>query len=130
MRMFSFNRKIVESDIPLISDYIKTLIFDDEPILYVGKNRYGNYIIGSSVDEDRENRVEWFFHTVITFDDYQRFLRKEITYLDMLKDNNNIFIIEKSFDNSFVKVFPIDFFEIPEDYRPTSDSFFPDELNM
>lgn len=125
--MFDFAKdKKMSSDIAQIHSNYKVLLYDEEPILYVGKNKYGGYVLGSSIDENFRKNIEWHFHTLITPETYRDFINKKITYLEILKNSNDLFVLEKSFDNSQVEIYPINLNEIPEDYLPTPDSFCPD----
>jgi len=125
--MFSFSKdKKISSDVAQIHSGYKVLLYDEEPILYVGKNKYGSYVLGSSIDENFQENTEWHFHTLITFEAYRDFINKKITYLEILKESNDVFILEKSFDNSQIDIYQIKLSEIPEDYLPTLDSFCPE----
>lgn len=125
--MFTFPKdKKISSEITQIHSGYKVLLYDEEPILYVGKNKYGSYVLGSSIDENFQENTEWHFHTLITSETYRDFINKKTTYLEILKNSNVIFIIEKSFDNSQIDIYQIKLSEIPEDYLPTSDSLCPE----
>ncbi|MFC1534400.1 hypothetical protein ACFL7M_13650 [Thermodesulfobacteriota bacterium] len=126
--MFSFKKNKISSEIPLITEGFRALLYDDEPVLYSGKNKYGSYILGSSIDEDYDNNLEWFFHVLIDFDAYVQFLKQKISYFEILKNSNDIYIIEKALNpnTSSVNIYMIKFSEIDEDYLPTEDSFCPD----
>jgi hypothetical protein len=52
--MFQISGNKVKSDLPVITDDYQTLLFDDEPIVYCGTNRFGNRVIGSLAEEDDE----------------------------------------------------------------------------
>jgi hypothetical protein len=125
--MFTFSKdKKISSDVAQIHSDYKVLLYDEEPILYIGKNKYGGYVLGSSIDENFQENTEWHFHSLITSETYREFINKKITYLEILKDSNDVFILEKSFDNSQIDIYQIKLSEIPEDYLPTPDSFCPE----
>ncbi len=123
--MFEFNRTTKAVSYPIITREYKDILFDDEPILYCGKNSFGNWILGSSIDEDFEKKIDWHFHAVVYFDLLSKFFKRELSYLEVMKKTSDLFILEKAFDNSYMKAFPIDFEDIPKDYLPTEDSLCP-----
>lgn len=123
--MFEFNRTTKAVSYPIITCEYKDILFDDEPILYCGKNSFGNWILGSSIDEDYDKKIDWHFHAVVYFDLLSKFFKRELSYLEIMKKTSDLFILEKAFDNSYMKAFPIDFEDIPKDYLPTENSFCP-----
>ncbi|MBF0345636.1 MAG: hypothetical protein HQL06_15590 [Nitrospirae bacterium] len=120
------NRRF-ESDLALIENNYQTLLYDDEPILYTGTNKYGNRILGSSVEEDYESKIERYFHTIIDSKTYNDFLRKEISYLSIMQKGKSIFVIDKSFDSNTIQIYLINIDEIPVDYLPSVDSYCPEQ---
>ena len=72
--MFSISAAPVETNIPLIVDNYRVLHYEDEdPILFVGTNQFGSWIIGSSVEEDDGKATERFFHVLVTYPSYSSF---------------------------------------------------------
>lgn len=116
----------IQTDIPQIKSNYTILHFDEEPILYVGKNKYGGYVLGSAIDEDIVRKIEWNFRTLISAKCYLDFINKKISYLEILKNSSDIFMLEKAFDKSFTNTFSVSFKDIPEDYLPSDDSYCPD----
>jgi hypothetical protein len=114
------------TELPLISDNYQVLLFDDEPILFSGTNKFGNIILGSSIDEDYEKKIERYFHVIIEPKTYLDFINKKISYYSILKNSKNIFIVATSFDKSDTGSTPISFNDIPKEYLPSEDTFCPD----
>ena len=124
--MFDFEKKESRSKLPLIVSDFDILLFDDEPILFTGKNEKGDYIIGTSIEDDDDRKIQWYFHTVVDEAVYRKFIDRQITYLNILKNSDRIFIIGKAYDNSFVKIYYINFADIPSDYLPLENSYCPE----
>jgi hypothetical protein len=124
--MFELSKtKMVETDFPLIAENYHTLHFDEEPILFYGTNRYGNKIIGSLVDEDYKNKIILFFHVIIDSRSFFDFMNQKITYLDILKNSNLLYVVEKDFEEKLRNIFLINFKDIPVQYIPLENSFCP-----
>jgi hypothetical protein len=124
--MIESQEKMVITELILISDNYRVLLFDDEPILFSGTNVFGNRILGSSIDEDYEKKIEQYFHIIVDPKTYFDFINKKISYYSILKNSKRIFIVEKSFDKSEINSYPIDFNSIPKEYLPSEDTFCPD----
>lgn len=115
----------VASDIVGIESNYKVLHFDEVSVLFYGANKYGNKIIGSHLEDDDEEKKSWFIHTIVTNQDFYKFLNQQRSYLDLLKDSKSIFLIEKTYKNVLTNGYSITFDNIPEDYRPLPDSYCP-----
>jgi len=120
----TIDRKNINNNISIIVENFEILHFDEEPILFSGSNCLGNIIIGSSVDEDCINKTKQFFHVIVNLETYLDFIKRKISYKKILQ-NNTILLINKSFNNSLINTFFIDFTEIPHDHLPAEDSFCP-----
>ena len=118
-------QKRTTSDLPLIWAEYEVLHFDQIPILYTGVNRYGNRVIGSSVDEDYQHATERYFHILISNDEYAAFRRREVTYRDLITTVKAIFVIDKSFSGENAAIYLLDHSDIPADYLPSGDSYCP-----
>lgn len=125
--MFQINRNKLKTDLPLITDNYMNILFDEEPILFSGTNKYGNLILGSFVDEDDSALFYRFFHTIIDEKTYIAFLNKKITYLEILKKEDlSIYVVDKSYENTILNIYPIEISEIPSEYIPLENSFCPE----
>jgi hypothetical protein len=120
------HEKMIIEELPLISDNYQVLLFDDEPILFSGTNKFGNIILGSSIDEDYGKRIEQYFHVIIEAKTYLDFINKKISYYSILKNSKYVFLVEKSFDKSEIRSCLMDFKDIPKEYLPSEDTFCPD----
>lgn len=123
--MFNINSNPIESNMPIIVNNYKDLLFDEMPILYIGTNKYGNRIIGSLIAEDYQNKFSRFLHTVIDLDTYYKFVSKSITYLEIITTCNDRYIVDETF-NGEKFIFSIRFEDIPSEYLPLEDSYCPD----
>lgn len=125
--MFPVNYpKFLDKNLPLIDGEMSVLLFDKLPILFTGKNKYENYIIGSSVDEDYENDFERYFHIIVTRSDFRDYYKRKISYLDLLKNSSVIYVIDKYAETDKQVIGTLLFSEIPKEYRPTSQTYFPE----
>jgi len=115
----------VPAELVGIKSSYKTLHFDEVPVLFSGVNTYGNKIIGSHLEDDDDEKRSWFIHTIVTNQDFYSFLHRKKSYLDLLKDSNSIFLIEKTYSNNLVGGYSISFDHIPDDYRPLPNSYCP-----
>ncbi|QWR78418.1 hypothetical protein [Candidatus Magnetomonas plexicatena] len=124
--MFEINQnKLTRTDLHKIVSNYEVLIYYDMPILFTGTNAYGNIIIGSSVDEDYENKIERVFHVIVDSVVYSDYLSQKTTYREILEKAESFFVIDRVFDESEEKVYSVDINEIPEEYLPTDESFCP-----
>lgn len=115
----------VKTDLIEIVDNYKVLHFDEFPILYFGTNKFGNKILGSHLDEDDTLEQIWVLHTIISNKEYSQFIKRRISYLDLLKGSNSICLVQKNFNFDTHQVFDIDFNSIPKGYLPLEGSFYP-----
>lgn len=108
-----------------ISDNFHVFHFDEFPILYAGTNYLGNKIIGSLAHEDDENDVFRHFHFIVTNKQYNDFVKRKISYRNLIISIGELFIIDKHISGSIVNVYhaPIDV--LPLDYLPLENIFCP-----
>lgn len=124
--MFEIKTSSIKNDLPVIVSNYSTILFDEEPILFSGTNKYGNIILGSFVDEDDSAGFHRFFHALIDDATYSNFVHKKISYLEILKNEKTpIYVVDKKYDNSIINIFLIDFTEIPQQYIPLENSYCP-----
>lgn len=115
----------ISTDIPIIKSEYRVLLFDQEPILYSGKNRYGTMLVGSSVDEDYTTRIHRQFRIPVSKADFVRFVHQEVAYYDLLKSAGSVYLIESDFGGTQAQTFLLPFGQIPEDYLPEEDALCP-----
>lgn len=127
--MFKINKnKKSNTRLPIIdSSSYKILHFDEMPILFIGKNKFGNQIIGSSVEEDYKLGIERYFHIIVTGEDFDQFTKRKISYCSLLKNAGSIFVVDKHVnDIDKFDIYTIGFEDIPTEYMPVDDSFCPE----
>lgn len=115
--------KIETDEMEIVSEY-DVLLFDQQPILFVGKNKDGRRIIGSSVDEDYSKSLERYFHIIVSDSDYDDFRAQKNTYRDLLAKSEPIYVID--YYKKRIEIYLIKFADIPEGYIPTEQSFCPE----
>lgn len=118
--------KSLVNDLPIIVDNYQILAQDENPILYIGVNRYKNLVLGIIIEDDDEARKLSYFHVILDTETYYNFLSKKITLLDIMKGNNPLFIIEKNYNGNLISSNILGISEIPEDYLPLQNSYCPD----
>lgn len=127
MKLFEINSPPQKKgfDFPEIVRNERVLLYYDFPMVYVGENRYGNIVIGYWVGYDEENDIERYYHVVLDADTYHKYLRKEITLLDILKANP-IYIMDYKPDGTYT-VYIVSIKDIPEFFLPPEESYYPGE---
>jgi hypothetical protein len=108
-----------------IVDNYKVLHFDEEPILFMGTNEYGNKIIGSFVEDDEKAQLVRYFHIILKDRQYNDFLHQKISYQELFRTNDEIFVIDKDYSGATSKKYVLNFGNIPKRYLPSEDSFCP-----
>lgn len=110
-------------ELSAIVDEYEVIHFDETPILFTGKNVYGLRFLGSLVEEDFDNNVQYSFHVPITQDTYSIYLRREKSYRQIITNSDNIFVVQSSLSNEILEVFLVRSSDIPPDYLPAADSY-------
>jgi hypothetical protein len=73
------------------------VLHDSEfPMLIVGKNMLGEYLIVSFLEENDELGVLHYFHVFAKDEVILAFLKGTISYLDVMKAASEIYLVEKS----------------------------------
>ena len=120
------DNRLFNYEFPLIADNFRALLFNELPILFTGVNSLGDFIIGSSVDEDYEAGFERYFHIVVTEGDYSNYFGRKITYRQLLDQAKPVYVIDKYYEPEVSKIYHYSFDEIPSEYKPAIDSFCPE----
>ncbi|WP_437816571.1 hypothetical protein [Sorangium sp. So ce1078] len=113
-------------DLALIHDEYEDIHFDEMPILFTGVNRYRSRVLGSSVEEDTDAKIERHFHVLVSPDTYMAFMLRKVSYRQIMIDAGHVFVVDCAFDRSWCNVYRVETGSIPEDYMPLEDSFCPD----
>lgn len=123
--MFSvLSKQLIDSDLPLIVNDERVLLSEDGlPILFIGSNRFGSRIIGSSVDEDYKKGFERYFHTIINDEEYVQYFSRKITLRELYEAARPLYVIDKY--KSETKVYHTSFNTLPDEYKPSPKTYCP-----
>lgn len=121
----STKKSTVKIDLIEIVDNYKVIHYDDFPILYSGKNKFDNFILGSHLDEDDDKKIIYTLHTILTPQEYFQFVSGKKSYLELLQNSSEIHLIEKDFNFKITKADNIDISLMPREYLPTAESYYP-----
>ncbi|KFF03878.1 hypothetical protein [Chryseobacterium luteum] len=116
------------SELPVITSNYTVLHFDEYPILFTGTNKFGNKIIGSFCDEDDDKNSLIYFIVIVSEKDYGYFYKKKLSYRDLILNTKEIFVLEKTFNNTIINSYLLPTSEIPTDYIPLENSFIPEKF--
>ena len=105
------------------SDYT-VLHFNEIPMLFSGKNKYGNRIVGSIMCEDEDNDIERYLYILVLEADYIKFIKRKISYMKLIEKQTQVFIIDKNSDGT-KKIYCLHLSEIPPCYLPNDKIFCP-----
>ena len=125
-RLPSSARLSVGRELPIIVEQFEVLHYDQRPILFTGLNRFGDRILGSAVDADEERGVLRFFHVMVSSSDYGAFLRRAITYLEVIRRSNLLYVLDRRLPEDEVEdVFLVRPSQVPEAFLPRARSLCP-----
>jgi hypothetical protein len=126
--MFNLPHKqlFIEGLFEIEDNYCCLLNDGDNDLLYIGTNKYGSKIIGSIVFEDDERLFIRYIQTILTDDVFYNFLNTKITLRDVFLKHNQIFVLDKNYQNETIDKDLISLKDFPNDYLPLENSFCPD----
>ena len=128
--MFKINdTKTIITDYPIITENFQVLHFDEVPILYCGNNRFGNRIIGSLVEDDDENSASRHFRIIVDAKTFYSFITQQVSYLDVLKDTNEIYVLDNSFEGRPINIYHLNINDIPTEYLPLPEAYCPEIIH-
>ena len=110
----------------IIASEMSILHFDEYPILFVGKNKLGNWIVGSFLFEDYDNDIFKYFHLEISKHDLISFLKREIPYRTLFEKALKIYLLDKSINEAMLNCEEIQLININENWLPLVNSFCPE----
>ena len=116
--MFKINKPPSDMVAPFIVSDHKVLHYDESPILFTGRNDFGNWVIGSSVEIDPVTKVERLFYSIINDRMHEDFLSGKISYLQLLEKSAPVFVVDELPDKKIEKYYTLEFWEIPLLLRP------------
>jgi hypothetical protein len=115
-------KKMIDK-ISLLSQY--HVLHDSEfPMLMIGKNSLGDYVMASFLEEDDVLGRLKYFHVLAEDEDILNLLTRNISYLDVMRKANGIFLVEKSYNYAILKVEKVIFSSLTKDMLPLKSSFF------
>ncbi|WP_433927014.1 hypothetical protein AB3662_28905 [Sorangium cellulosum] len=124
--MFAIDERLLLTSAPdfplIVSDY-EVLHFDEMPILFTGTTKYQARVIASSVEEDDD--TDRFFYVIVTADTYSSFIRRRISYREIILRARSIFVVDKG-TGGRVTVYVVPVEDIPDEYLPLEDSYCPE----
>jgi len=123
--MFKLKKQVTDSGIPQIISDFQSIIYEDGPILYFGKNVDNDYVLGLSIDEDDEARLKWYIHAPVSADTLYKFFSKKVSFLAILKSTKQLYVFQRSYDASDLHYYLLDYHKIPKQYLPLNDSYCP-----
>ena len=107
----------------IVEDYTVLLSEGDKDILYHGINRQGKIVLGSSMDEDYSLGIDADFRCLVSEPDFQKFVEGYINYPSLMRKSRRLYLVHTL---KFVAVvYQISFDDIPTEYRPTEQAFYP-----
>jgi hypothetical protein len=115
--------KIIDK-INLLPNY--HVLHDSEfPMLMLGENVLGEYVIASFLEEDDAVGQLKYFHVFADESVLLAFLKGNIAYLDVMKSAEAIFLVVKSYNYSILNVKKVAYSDLSKDMLPLKSSFFP-----
>ncbi len=121
--MFDISKlPLVKVDLNIPEDVV--LDYYDGPILYYGRTKGGKLFIAVLINDDRENKCQYFLYAEIKQSDLDRFLNGSITFRYLLRIAIRLYLHKSSYGKkNKIEIYKISFKDIPEDYLPTRDSY-------
>lgn len=124
--MFEIDKKyLTKTQLPIIVKDYNVLVEYDEDILFIGKNTYDNWILGSIIEEDEDRKRIYYFHSIIDYCTYIRFIKRELSYRQILIGSIETYLIEKNFDRKIENIYNILSEEIPPEFLPFENTYYP-----
>jgi hypothetical protein len=124
--------KLSESKLPVIVKETYKEIFvemhDEVCILFIAKNENGDYILGSLINEYDEIKSYAYFHTVTSLEYLQLFLNRKMSLIEVMKESLGIWVHLKNWTNNHESIYCIPLSNIPGDFLPLKDSYYPEFL--
>lgn len=115
-----------DSIIP-VTEYKSLLSDDDTDIVFSGKSRNGNLIIGSIIEDDYDSHSQRFYHLIVSKEDLELFTSSKITYLELFKKSDKIFVVTRSYTDlrphMFTEISEYDFEDLDKSTLPLENSY-------
>ena len=122
--MFQLNNKI-DSPLPIITANYKELLYDEDPILFLGTNKYGNKIIGSLIEEDEQTYDKYYFHLLVDNTTYFEYIERKKTYREIILNSEDLYVVKRDITNNIKEIYFHKKNDIPLDYLPYENTLCP-----
>lgn len=117
--------RITKIDLPFIVNNFTILHYDEIPMLFTGTNEYGNHIVGSIMCEDEDGDILRYIHVICKAYDYAKFIKKKISYRELILTQEYAFLIDKNFEEEILNTYYVLVSEIPDRFLPHPELFCP-----
>jgi len=101
----------------------QVLHFDEQPVLWSGKNRIGQNIIVSLAEDNIEENILTYLHSIVDLKILQHFVDGKISYLQVLNDAIGIFVVSKDINDNIIRSRFVAFENVPKYYLPSENSY-------
>lgn len=108
-----------------IASQYEVLHFYDGPVLFTGVNAVGSRVLGSLLERDSAAQIARFMHVLVPPHQFAAFLRRSVSYLEILTEAESIFVVDRAYDSSTQAVYVGKLADIPASRRPLANSFCP-----
>lgn len=109
----------------IIEKLHSNLLFDEIPILFIGKNFKNNTIIGISIDEVVHKNIYQWLHICVEGETLSHFINRKTSLLSIIQASKEMYLIEDRYQEKKRHVFSINLEQIPKKHLPLGDSFCP-----
>lgn len=114
----------MNNKIEIKNNYV-TLHFDEYPILFIGKNYKSDIIIGSFICEEDDQQTLKYFHSIVNTAIAIKFLKREMSYIEVLKAASTIYIVTKSDNDAILKIEEKEFLQLDKSFLPLNSAYCP-----
>lgn len=108
----------------------KLVLYNDGEydIIYTGTNSFGNRILSCIMFDDDEEGFLRFINAIITEIQFEEFMNKKISLLNILQTNDSFFVVDYDYGLREISCNLVNLSEIPKEFHPLENSFCPDFL--
>jgi hypothetical protein len=114
---------LLKTDAALIDRDYEDLLLYDFPVLFTGMNRLNGRVVGSLVENVKS--FESYLHSIVDENLFVGFLRREISYLELLERAYLLFLLHWTGEET-PTVYPLNYSDIPEAYKPDAAALCPE----
>ena len=100
------------------------LHFDEHPILLIGFNDRNQIIIGSLLHENDEDKISYLY-SIVPIGLALNFLNRSTSYLNLLKQVGNIFIVTKDYNENIINIEETVISNLAPEILPLSTAYCP-----